>query len=115
MLPEGARGGHESSLASSKPDDNTRPTRSDTEPGTRLVIAQFDPTPRRGADGRGGSGRAGEGSSVVTRVLVIDDEPQIVRARISLSVRGYEVSTAATGAARCAPPLSTGPTWSFSI
>jgi two-component system KDP operon response regulator KdpE len=36
----------------------------------------------------------------VTRVLVIDDEPQILRAlRINLSVRGYEVTTAATGAA----------------
>ena len=35
----------------------------------------------------------------MTRVLVIDDEPQILRAlRINLSVRGYEVSTAATGA-----------------
>ena len=34
-----------------------------------------------------------------TRVLVIDDEPQILRAlRINLSVRGYEVITAATGA-----------------
>jgi two-component system KDP operon response regulator KdpE len=34
-----------------------------------------------------------------TRVLVIDDEPQILRAlRINLSVRGYEVFTAATGA-----------------
>jgi two-component system KDP operon response regulator KdpE len=34
------------------------------------------------------------------RVLVVDDEPQILRAlRINLSVRGYEVSTAATGAA----------------
>jgi two-component system KDP operon response regulator KdpE len=36
----------------------------------------------------------------VTRVLVIDDEPQILRAlRINLSVRGYTVSTAASGAA----------------
>jgi two-component system KDP operon response regulator KdpE len=36
--------------------------------------------------------------STVTRVLVVDDEPQIVRAlRINLSARGYEVSTAATG------------------
>ena len=36
----------------------------------------------------------------MTRVLVIDDEPQILRAlRINLSVRGYEVATAATGAA----------------
>ncbi|MGV9803856.1 response regulator [Mycobacterium sp. NPDC003449] len=35
-----------------------------------------------------------------TRVLVVDDEPQILRAlRINLSVRGYQVDTAATGAA----------------
>src|SRR6202140_1630716 len=35
----------------------------------------------------------------MTKVLVIDDEPQILRAlRINLSVRGYEVFTAATGA-----------------
>lgn len=35
----------------------------------------------------------------MTRVLVIDDEPHILRAlRINLSVRGYEVTTAATGA-----------------
>ena len=34
----------------------------------------------------------------MTRVLVIDDEPQILRAlRINLSVRGYEVSIAVTG------------------
>ncbi|MFC9898248.1 response regulator [Nocardia sp. NPDC127579] len=34
------------------------------------------------------------------KVLVVDDEPQIVRAlRINLSVRGYEVLTAGTGAA----------------
>jgi len=37
---------------------------------------------------------------VKTVVLVIDDEPQILRAlRINLSVRGYDVVTAATGAA----------------
>lgn len=36
----------------------------------------------------------------MTRVLVIDDEPQILRAlRINLSVRGYEVVTASGGAA----------------
>ncbi|WP_228003272.1 response regulator [Nocardia australiensis] len=36
----------------------------------------------------------------MTKVLVVDDEPQIVRAlRINLSVRGYEVITAGTGAA----------------
>lgn len=35
----------------------------------------------------------------MTRVLVIDDEPQILRAlRINLSVRGYEVVTASSGA-----------------
>ena len=43
------------------------------------------------------------------KVLVIDDEPQILRAlRINLSVRGYEVITAATGAAKVAaiPPAA---------
>ncbi|MBS9535683.1 response regulator [Mycobacterium sp. M1] len=34
----------------------------------------------------------------MTKVLVVDDEPQILRAlKINLSVRGYEVVTAATG------------------
>ena len=34
----------------------------------------------------------------MTRVLVVDDEPQILRAlRINLRVRGYQVDTAATG------------------
>ena len=34
----------------------------------------------------------------MTRILVIDDEPQILRAlRINLRVRNYEVDTAATG------------------
>nr|WP_324197620.1 response regulator [Nocardia abscessus] len=38
--------------------------------------------------------------AVATKVLVVDDEPQIVRAlRINLAVRGYEVITAATGGA----------------
>jgi two-component system, OmpR family, KDP operon response regulator KdpE len=36
----------------------------------------------------------------MTKVLVVDDEPQILRAlRINLSVGGYEVITASTGAA----------------
>ncbi len=40
-------------------------------------------------------GRLGQ----VTRVLVVDDEPQILRAlRINLRVRNYDVDTAATGA-----------------
>lgn len=35
----------------------------------------------------------------MTLVLVIDDEPQILRAlRINLTVRGYQVITASTGA-----------------
>jgi two-component system KDP operon response regulator KdpE len=35
----------------------------------------------------------------VNRVLVVDDEPQILRAlRINLTTRGYDVTTAATGA-----------------
>ncbi|GLY07373.1 MULTISPECIES: response regulator [Actinoplanes] len=35
----------------------------------------------------------------MTRILVVDDEPQIVRAlRINLKARGYEVDTAADGA-----------------
>ncbi len=34
----------------------------------------------------------------MTRVLVVDDEPQILRAlRINLRVRGYDVHVAATG------------------
>lgn len=38
-------------------------------------------------------------SGAKIRVLVVDDEPQILRAlRINLSVRGYEVITVATGA-----------------
>ncbi|WP_194820140.1 response regulator [Nocardia sp. XZ_19_385] len=41
-----------------------------------------------------------EKGALATKVLVVDDEPQIVRAlRINLSVRGYEVLTAGTGAA----------------
>lgn len=47
----------------------------------------------------------------MTLVLVIDDEPQILRAlRINLTVRGYQVITASTGAG-AAPPLSIRPMW----
>ncbi|MCW1957097.1 MAG: response regulator [Mycobacterium sp.] len=36
----------------------------------------------------------------MTKVLIVDDEPQILRAlRINLAVRGYEITTASTGAA----------------
>jgi two-component system, OmpR family, KDP operon response regulator KdpE len=42
----------------------------------------------------------GSAPAAPTRVLVVDDEPQILRAlRINLSVRGYDVITASTGAA----------------
>ena len=58
--------------------------------------------PRRRADSRNRPRRTTKGrlgmTPQKTRVLVIDDEPQILRAlRINLSVRGYEVTTAATG------------------
>ncbi|MBJ8342216.1 response regulator [Antrihabitans sp. YC3-6] len=46
----------------------------------------------------------------MTRVLVVDDEPQILRAlRINLSVRGYEVTTAADGAAALRAAAQTRP------
>ena len=46
----------------------------------------------------------------MTRVLVVDDEPQILRAlRINLSVRGYDVTTAATGAAALRAAADTHP------
>ena len=46
----------------------------------------------------------------MTRVLIIDDEPQILRAlRINLTVRGYEVTTAATGAAALRAAAETRP------
>jgi two-component system KDP operon response regulator KdpE len=46
----------------------------------------------------------------VTKVLVVDDEPQIVRAlRINLSARGYDVSTAANGQEALAVAASARP------
>ena len=46
-----------------------------------------------------GSARKSAGGGRMTRVLVVDDEPQILRAlRINLRVRDYEVHVAATGA-----------------
>ena len=53
-------------------------------------------------------------NAIKTRVLVIDDEPQILRAlRINLSVRGYEVDTATNGGqglgGRGRPPPSPTP------
>ena len=49
-----------------------------------MVAARCRPG-RRGADGR-------DGDATVSRVLVVDDEPQMLRAlRINLHARGYEV------------------------
>ena len=46
----------------------------------------------------------------MTKVLIVDDEPQILRAlRINLSVRGYAVTTAATGAAALHAAAETRP------
>ncbi|EOM77147.1 response regulator B [Rhodococcus rhodnii LMG 5362] len=46
----------------------------------------------------------------MTRVLVVDDEPQIVRAlRINLAARGYEVVTATTGAGALRAAAETRP------
>ncbi len=54
----------------------------------------------RGSARNPGAARERDQSVAPTKVLVVDDEPQILRAlRINLSVRGYEVITAATGAA----------------
>ncbi len=44
------------------------------------------------------------------RVLVVDDEPQLLRAlRINLKARGFDVTTAATGAAALAAAAKTNP------
>src|ERR1700728_5486150 len=46
----------------------------------------------------GGTSRLRGRAAEMTRVLVVDDDPQLLRAlRINLSVRGYEVITAPTG------------------
>ena len=52
----------------------------------------------------------------MTRVLVVDDEPQILRAlRINLRRAQYDVVTAATGARRrCGRAGTRTPTWSSS-
>ena len=54
--------------------------------------------------------RAAPAERPVTRVLVVDDEPQILRAlRINLRARQYDVVTAATGAEALRPPPSQHP------
>lgn len=62
----------------------------------------FAPFQRPGDPGRrahSGDRSSGSRGPPMTLVLVIDDEPQILRAlRINLTVRGYQVITASTGA-----------------
>ena len=60
--------------------------------------------------------RAGSGGPRMTRVLVVDDEPQILRAlRINLRARGYDVAgRRRRRRPRCRPPPPTRPTWSCS-
>ena len=51
----------------------------------------------------------------MTRVLVVDDEPQILRAlRINLRARQYEVATAASGAQALDEAAAHPLTWSSS-
>ena len=51
----------------------------------------------------------------MNRVLVVDDDPQLLRAlRINLTARGYEVDTAADGRAGLAAAADRHPTWSSS-
>ena len=51
----------------------------------------------------------------MTRVLVVDDEPQILRAlRINLKARGYEVDVAGDGEEALRLAAQQPPTWSCS-
>ncbi len=85
------------------PAGGARPARRDAQrrrgtDGARRPGSEARRTPRaRGAPGRWPK-RPQEVRTVMARVLVVDDEPQILRAlRINLRVRGYEVDTAASG------------------
>ena len=75
--------------------------RGDTRWGLTMVVSLPAAGPRlRAAPGRRGNGRTE--ASAVTRVLVVDDEPQILRAlSINLRARHYDVRAAATGAEAC--------------
>ena len=51
----------------------------------------------------------------MTRVLVVEDEPQLVRAlEINLKARGYEVDAASDGATALRLAAARHPTWSCS-
>ena len=70
-------------------------TASDTPGGGLTILSTWR---RRGGTRTRRRRRAAMQERAMTRVLVVDDDPQLLRAlRINLSVRGYEVITAATG------------------
>ena len=76
-------------------------TADDTPGGGLTMTVSLPAVAGRAASPSRDSGNAGSrrGADRVTRVLVVDDEPQILRAlRINLRVRDYEVHVAATGA-----------------
>ena len=80
--------------------------------GLTMVVslpARHRPAPTAGAP----PSRASRGGQSMTRVLVVDDEPQILRAlSINLRARRYEVHTAADGARRCAAAATRRTWWS---
>ena len=89
----------------------------DTPGGGLTMVASLTAVPAREPPSRcpaRGNGEPRE-EPPVTEVLVVDDEPQLVRAlQINLKARHYEVHTAVTGAepSRSLPAIR--PTWSSS-
>ena len=77
-------------------------------PGGGLTMVLSLPARRTGA--------AGPEGAVVSRVLVVEDDPQLLRAmRITLHARGHEVVTAATGRKALSEAAAARPrTWSCS-
>ena len=80
----------------------TRPDRPERRPADRAILDACTVTaPRRGR--------------AMTRILVVDDEPQILRAlRINLAPGGTTSTSPPTARTRCAAAAATGPTWSCS-
>ena len=73
-------------------------TACDTPGGGLTILVDLAAPLRSGVGGGRCNGFDGRGAAPMTRVLVVDDDPQLLRAlRINLSVRGYEVVTAPTG------------------
>ncbi len=103
------RPGHRTSAA--------RRTDGAADSGAASDGAASDGTANDGAAGdRAASDGAAREDGLMTRVLVVDDEPQILRAlRINLRVRGYDVDIAADAASRrWRWPPAIRPTWSSS-